>query len=36
VYIQGAEELRGAPVMATDLRVSFSLVIVGLTAKGTT
>jgi len=34
--ITGAEVLRGAPVMATDLRASASLVIAGLVAEGTT
>ena len=34
--VQGVEELRGAPVMATDLRASVSLVIAGLAAKGET
>lgn len=34
--IDGVEELRGAPVMATDLRASVSLVIAGLAAKGET
>jgi UDP-N-acetylglucosamine 1-carboxyvinyltransferase len=32
----GVEYLTGAPVMATDLRASASLVIAGLVAKGTT
>lgn len=36
VHIEGVDELRGAPVMATDLRASFSLVIAGLAAEGTT
>ena len=36
VHIQGVEALHGAPVMATDLRASFSLVIAGLAAEGTT
>lgn len=36
VHIHGIEQLRGAPVMATDLRASFCLVIAGLAAKGTT
>ena len=34
--IRGVEKLRGAPVMATDLRASASLVIAGLTAVGET
>lgn len=34
--IQGVPRLRGAPVMATDLRASFSLVIAGLVADGET
>ena len=36
VHVHGVEKLRGAPVMATDLRASFSLVIAGLAAEGTT
>ncbi len=36
VQVHGVEELRGAAVMATDLRASFSLVIAGLCAEGTT
>ena len=36
VHIHGVEQLRGAPVMATDLRASFCLVIAGLAAEGTT
>ena len=36
VHIEGVEQLHGAPVMATDLRASFSLVIAGLAAEGTT
>jgi UDP-N-acetylglucosamine 1-carboxyvinyltransferase len=35
-FIQGVERLVGAPVMATDLRASASLVIAGLAASGTT
>lgn len=35
-YIDGVEHLIGAPVMATDLRASASLVIAGLAAKGET
>src|SRR5713226_4368474 len=34
--IQGVDTLRGAPVMATDLRASVSLVIAGLAAEGET
>lgn len=34
--IKGVKELRGAPVMATDLRASVSLVIAGLMADGET
>ncbi len=34
--IEGVERLRGAPVMATDLRASVSLVIAGLGAEGET
>ncbi|RYV01015.1 UDP-N-acetylglucosamine 1-carboxyvinyltransferase [Shewanella sp. OPT22] len=34
--IHGKEQLKGAPVMATDLRASASLVIAGLKAEGTT
>lgn len=34
--IDGIERLRGAPVMATDLRASVSLVIAGLAAEGET
>ncbi len=34
--IDGVEKLRGAPVMATDLRASVSLVIAGLAAEGET
>jgi UDP-N-acetylglucosamine 1-carboxyvinyltransferase len=34
--IRGVPELFGAPVMATDLRASFSLVLAGLAAKGET
>ena len=34
--IQGVDQLMGAPVMATDLRASASLVLVGLVAKGDT
>jgi UDP-N-acetylglucosamine 1-carboxyvinyltransferase len=34
--VQGVSRLIGAPVMATDLRASASLVIAGLAAEGTT
>jgi UDP-N-acetylglucosamine 1-carboxyvinyltransferase len=34
--VTGVEALHGAPVMATDLRASMTLVIAGLMAKGTT
>ncbi|MEX1032362.1 MAG: UDP-N-acetylglucosamine 1-carboxyvinyltransferase, partial [Cellvibrionaceae bacterium] len=34
--VTGVESLRGAPVMATDLRASASLVIAGLVAEGET
>ena len=34
--IKGVKRLRGAPVMATDLRASVSLVIAGLMAEGET
>ncbi|MBL4596153.1 MAG: UDP-N-acetylglucosamine 1-carboxyvinyltransferase, partial [Robiginitomaculum sp.] len=34
--VRGVEQLTGAPVMATDLRASVSLVIAGLAAKGKT
>ena len=34
--IEGIRKLRGAPVMATDLRASVSLVIAGLAAEGET
>jgi UDP-N-acetylglucosamine 1-carboxyvinyltransferase len=34
--IEGVDRLRGAPVMATDLRASVSLVIAGLAAEGDT
>lgn len=36
VMISGVKHLRGAPVMASDLRASAGLVIAGLAAKGTT
>ena len=34
--VEGVERLRGAPIMATDLRASASLVIAGLVAEGVT
>ena len=34
--IRGVSELSGAPLMATDLRASVSLVLAGLAAKGET
>ena len=34
--IQGVDDLNGAPVMATDLRASASLILAGLVAKGET
>jgi UDP-N-acetylglucosamine 1-carboxyvinyltransferase len=34
--ITGVARLKGAPVMATDLRASFSLVVAGLVAEGET
>ena len=34
--VDGVEKLKGAPVMATDLRASVTLVIAGLAARGTT
>ena len=34
--VTGVEQLRGAPVMATDLRASMSLVLAGLAAEGET
>ncbi|HUF55802.1 MAG TPA: UDP-N-acetylglucosamine 1-carboxyvinyltransferase [Thermohalobaculum sp.] len=34
--VRGVEHLRGAPVMATDLRASVSLVLAGLAARGET
>ena len=36
VIARGVHRLDGAPVMATDLRASASLVLAGLTATGTT
>jgi len=35
-YVKGVKELQGAPVMATDLRASVSLVIAALAARGET
>jgi UDP-N-acetylglucosamine 1-carboxyvinyltransferase len=35
-HVEGVETLKGAPVMATDLRASVSLVIAGLAAQGET
>ena len=35
-YIEGEKKLKGAPVMASDLRASVSLVLAGLCAKGET
>jgi UDP-N-acetylglucosamine 1-carboxyvinyltransferase len=35
-HVEGVEKLTGAPVMATDLRASVSLVIGGLAAEGDT
>ncbi|MAZ78258.1 MAG: UDP-N-acetylglucosamine 1-carboxyvinyltransferase [Legionellaceae bacterium] len=35
-YCEGAEKLSGAPVMATDLRASASLILAGLVAEGET
>ena len=34
--VTGVEKLKGAPVMATDLRASVSLVLAGLAASGET
>ncbi|EYD76053.1 UDP-N-acetylglucosamine 1-carboxyvinyltransferase [Rubellimicrobium mesophilum DSM 19309] len=34
--VTGVERLRGAPVMATDLRASVSLILAGLGAEGET
>ena len=34
--IEGIKTLKGAPVMATDLRASASLVLAGLVAEGST
>jgi len=36
VRVRGVKKLRGAPVMATDLRASVSLVLAGLVAEGET
>ena len=36
VIVEGSETLKGAPVMATDLRASASLIIAGLAASGET
>jgi UDP-N-acetylglucosamine 1-carboxyvinyltransferase len=35
-HVHGVEQLRGAPVMATDLRASVSLILAGLAAEGET
>jgi UDP-N-acetylglucosamine 1-carboxyvinyltransferase len=35
-HVKGVEKLRGAPVMATDLRASVSLILAGLAAEGET
>jgi UDP-N-acetylglucosamine 1-carboxyvinyltransferase len=35
-FVKGVEKLKGAPVMATDLRASVSLVLAGLAAEGET
>jgi UDP-N-acetylglucosamine 1-carboxyvinyltransferase len=35
-HVHGVEKLRGAPVMATDLRASVSLILAGLAAEGET
>jgi UDP-N-acetylglucosamine 1-carboxyvinyltransferase len=34
--VQGVDRLKGAPVMATDLRASVSLILAGLAAEGET
>ncbi len=34
--VKGVKKLRGAPVMATDLRASVSLILAGLAAEGET
>jgi UDP-N-acetylglucosamine 1-carboxyvinyltransferase len=36
VLVRGVPNLKGAPVMATDLRASVSLVLAGLMAEGET
>ena len=36
VFSRGISQLNGAPVMATDLRASASLVLAGLVAQGST
>ena len=36
VFCRGVEKLEGAPVMATDLRASASLIIAGMIAEGET
>lgn len=36
VSVRGVPSLKAAPVMATDLRASFSLVVAALVAEGTT
>ncbi|MFW6315028.1 MAG: UDP-N-acetylglucosamine 1-carboxyvinyltransferase, partial [Desulfohalobiaceae bacterium] len=35
-FVRGGQKLVGAPVMASDLRASASLVLAGLAAQGTT
>ena len=35
-FVRGVKKLTGAPVMASDLRASASLVLAGLAARGTT
>ena len=35
-HVRGVEQLHAAPVMATDLRASFSLVVAALVAEGRT
>jgi UDP-N-acetylglucosamine 1-carboxyvinyltransferase len=35
-HVHGVKRLKGAPVMATDLRASVSLVLAGLAAEGET
>jgi UDP-N-acetylglucosamine 1-carboxyvinyltransferase len=34
--VKGVDQLKGAPVMATDLRASVSLILAGLAAEGET